>query len=117
MKLPIIEALRTIETGKVIPITGRVSIERELPTSLNPFRYDRAIEFVTSAKFEMRQIAMHKGEIPHLHEQAARAMTREIYGPVSDRLHDILHLLWENGPLYDDKIAKAVESLIEDLRP
>lgn len=117
MKLPIVEALRTVETGKVIPITGRVSIERELPTSPNPFRYDRAIEFVTIAKFEMRQIATHKEEIPYFHKQAARAMTHEIYGPVTDRLHDILHLLWENGPLFDDKISEAVESLIDDLRP
>jgi hypothetical protein len=117
MKLPIIEALRTIETGKVIPITGRVSVAREVPTSPNPSSYDRAIEFNTSAKFEMRQISMDKNDIHHLHKQAARAMTKEIYGPVSDRLHDILHMLWENGPLYDDKIVKAVESLIEDLRP
>ena len=36
---------------------------------------------------------------------------------MSDRLHEILHLLWENGPLYDDKIGKAVEELIEDLKP
>lgn len=118
MKLPMVEALRTAATGKVVPLTPRLSAEVKFePLDRMEVRHDRAIEVRTSAKFEMRQIAGgHDGEFKVLHEQAVRTMMHEVYGPITERLHDILVMLWEEGPRYDPKVALAVEELFKATR-
>lgn len=118
MKLPLVDALRTAVTGKVVPLTPRLSVEvkYDLPDPFEVVR-DRAIEVRTSAKFEMRQISGgNDGELKALHEQAIRAMVHEVYGPITERLHDILVMLWEEGPRYDPKVALAVDELFKATR-
>lgn len=117
MKLPIVEAVRTTPTGKVVPLTKHLSWEISAAPALDEFIRDRAVEIRSKATFEIRQLANDTREMEHLDKQAKRVMIHEIYGPVEDRLIVILHMLYEAGPMYDDKIKEAVDSLINDLRP
>lgn len=117
MKLPMVEALKTVQTRKVVPISRHVSALYEAYTpEIGPV-YDRAIEFRTSAVFEIRQLSRNSHEAEHLHKQAERVLIKEVYGPIEDRLHEILHKLWEDGPSYGDDISKMVEALINDMKP
>lgn len=118
MKLPIIEALKTSRTGKLILVNRHISVINKVEeASIGPMGYRDAYEFRTEALFRVDQISSDSRGLNSYHERAVHMLTKEIYGPVTDELYKILHLLWENGPLYDDKIAKAVEQLIEDLKP
>lgn len=117
MKLPIIEALKTSRTGKLIPVNNYVSVIHKVEAPSSPFTHRDAFEVKTEALFNVVQIVDDERALDHCHKRAVHMMTETVYGPVVDRLHEIKRLLWENGPLYDDKITKAVESLIDDLRP
>lgn len=118
MKLPMIEALKTAETGKRIQITPRLSVAVEFnkPPEVDAVLHNVAMEIRSSAHFEVRQIARDSREIPHLQRQAERMLMNEVYGPVRGRLYDILKMLWEAGPAYDDKICTAIDKLIVDLQ-
>ena len=117
MKLPIVEAVRTAPTGKVVPLTSHMSWEISAAPALDTFIKDRAVEIRSKATFEVRQLSHDIRETEHLDRQAKRMMMHEIYGPVEDRLREILHMLYEKGPMYDDKIILAIDALINDLRP
>ena len=86
---------------------------REISESLLPYHQ----KFRSTALFQMDQIADDDRAIPHLHRQAERVLMHEVYGPVQERLMEILKMLWEAGPIYDDKISKAIDVLISDLKP
>lgn len=118
MKLPMIEALKTAETGKCVQITPRLSVAVEFnkPPELDTVLNHVAMEIRSSAHFEVRQIARDSREIPHLQRQAKRMLMNEVYGPVRERLYEILKMLWESGPSYDDKITKAIDDLVSDLQ-
>jgi hypothetical protein len=118
--MPLIAALRTSITEKRVYITPRLSVGKTTeavgPISRGP---DHFI-FRSRAIFEMQQIADGREPpevIPMLHKQASRALAKEVYGPVRERLHEILIMLWEAGPTYDDKVHKAVNELFESLNP
>lgn len=118
MKLPIVEAMMTARTGKVVPLTRHISILADVHSELmHPMQApDRAYEFVTEAKLSVHQHSTDDRAIAILQDRARRMVLHELYGPVEDRLHEILHLVWEaHQP--NDKIATAVEELINDLRP
>lgn len=118
MKLPIIEAMQTAPTGKIIQLTPHLRAGVMMDASFDAMVVnDRAIEFETTAKFSLHQIANDTREIPTLQKQAINVAMHELYGPVRERLHDILVMLWSEGPRYDDKIAVAVSALMEDLKP
>lgn len=117
MKLPVVEAIRTAPTGKVVPLTSHMSFEVVVAPALDANTKDHAFEIRSSAIFEVRQLARDSRETGYLQEQAKRIMLHEVYGPVEDRLREILHMLYEAGPMYEDKIVNAVDVLINDLRP
>jgi len=117
MKLPFVEALETTPLGQVQAITPHLSVSYELiPQPIGGIR-DRAYQMRTKAVFGIDQWAKEERALPHLRDQAARVLMREVYGPVEERLFSILTLLYEAGPMYDDKIAREIETLLNDLRP
>src|SRR5688572_25642174 len=77
----------------------------------------RAYKFTVEARFGVDQWADDERAIPTLRERAVRVVLREIYGPVEERLHEILVMRYEAGPIYEDKVLQAVETLLKDLRP
>jgi len=117
MKLPIIEAMQTAQTGQVKALTRHLSFQHEVAEVPEPLRFDRAFEVRTSATLRVDQWADDSRALPLMGERARRMILKEIYGPVEDRLHEILHMLWKEGPQCDPKIAGAVDQLISDLRP
>lgn len=117
MKLPIVERMRTTSTGKLMALTPHFSIIHQVEMPSRPDSRDRAVEFVTECRFGVNQWSRDAEAIPILHEQATRVVMREIYGPVEERLFEILTLLFEAGPIYEDKVLQAVESLLKDMRP
>lgn len=117
MKLSIVEAVQTTPTGKVVPLTNHMTWEISAAPSLDTYIKDRAVEIRSRAVFETRQLATDTRAIEHMTRQAKSIMMREIYGPVEERLYEILHMLYEAGPMYDDKITRAVDELINDLKP
>lgn len=117
MKLPIVERMRTTPTGRLMALAPHLSIIHQAEVPSRPDSRDRAVEFVTEARFGVTQWAGGADAIPILHAQATRVLLREIYGPVEERLFEILTLLFEAGPIYEDKVLQAVESLLKDMRP
>lgn len=117
MKLPMVEALRTAETGKRFAINRHLSLICEVGSITAPFSRGDAYEVKSEATFRIVQVANDSRALGHLHDRAARALTHEVYGPVMDRLMEIRTMLWEDGPRYDDKIAEAIDELINDLKP
>ncbi len=116
MKLPIVEALHTVPTGRKFQLTTHLSFAAMSSEPDRPFRLDAAEEVQSKATFEMRQLSREPRETMFLHDRARRVMIEEIYGPVTKRLHEIMVMLWEEGPRYDDKIVQAIEQLMEDLK-
>ena len=116
MKLPIIEAIRTARTGNVVPLTRRVSATFNLEDVSSDVRGDRAYEFKTEAAFAFVQYADDEKAVPHLEKLAKRVLMTELYGPVVERLHELLHMAWEEPLPYDSKIVAAIEALLNDLR-
>lgn len=117
MKLPIVERLRTAQTGVKVPLSPHMSFVHTIEDASGPDRPRDAYETITEATFSFRQTADDSRALPELRTRATRVVLKEVYGPVEDRLHSILHMLWEGGPLYDDKVVQAVQELIDDLRP
>ena len=117
MKLPFVEALETTPLHEVKAITPHLSVVYELePQPIGGIR-DRAYKMRTRSVFTIEQWAEEECALPHLRQQAARVLMREVYGPVEERLFAILTMLYEAGPMYDDNIAREVEALLNDLRP
>jgi hypothetical protein len=119
MKLPIVERLQTMKTGEVEDLTphltARVDIETVDPAMAPMSRSVYKVR--TGCTFQMDQWANEGRELAVLKERAIRVMVHEIYGPVTDRLLEILGMLWEAGPIYDDKVGEAIEQLLRDLEP
>lgn len=117
MKLPMIEALRTKRIGTRVPVTPRLSmVVMENVDFATPVQSYREV-FRSAAIFQIDQIADDERAIPHLQKQAERVLMHEVYGPVHERLMEVLKMLYEAGPAYDDKVVKAIDALISDLQP
>lgn len=117
MKLPIVEAMMTAKTGNVVPLTRHISFVSDVKSPISESMFpDRAYELLTEAKLAVYQHATDDRAIAILHDRARHMVMHELYGPVQDRLYQILHLIWEQRQ-FDDKIVLAVEELINDLRP
>lgn len=117
VKLPIIEAMHTAPTGKKVQLTRHLSFEVSVSApEFDGVRRDVAEEVRTKAILQINQLSRDPRETPYLQEQARRMVMHEIYGPVRERLQEILTMLFESGPMYDDKIAKAVDELMDDLK-
>lgn len=116
--MKVIDKLNTFKTGNVFfndkPLNF-VNIDRkEFP--INDSGPNRLIEYRTEARLGMTQLGSgNVNEIKLLQEQAAMAIAHELYGDVVERLHDMLIFLWQQGPRYDDKLVKMVNSLIDEL--
>lgn len=118
MKLPIIEALKTVQKERVARPNRFTDISYKIDSKFN--LGSEHVRMVTSATFEMDQVVSElqlaqsrNGEIfNHFHERAARAIAREVYGPVVDRLRHIQYSCWERG---DEEAANDIGSLIEDI--
>lgn len=117
MKLPIIEAMHTAPTGKKVQLTRHLSFEVNVSApEFDSMRRDVVEEVRTKATLQINQLSRDPRETVHLQEQARRMVMHEIYGPVRERLHEILVMLWEAGPRYDDEISKAIDALMDDLK-
>ncbi len=117
MKLPFVEALETTPLHQVKAITPHLSFVSELEAQPIGGVRDRAYQMRTKAVFTIDQWAEEEQALPHLRRQAARVLMKEVYGPVEERLFAILTMLYEAGPMIDEKIAREVENLLNDLRP
>lgn len=116
MKLPIIERMETAKTGEVVPLTQRVSFTADTEKGPRAAIQDRAWVVKSEVRFVMVQHTGHSETLSHLERRAKYALMHEIYGPVLDRLYEILHGAYEEALPYDSKIVANIDQLISDLR-
>ena len=118
MKLPIVEAMQVTPLHQVKPLTPHLSVNLSFSDSPAAMAMSgKAYQFRAEAKFTVDQWSSEERALPHLREQSIRILMHEVYGPVYERLFTILTLLYEAGPIYDDKIAREVETLLNDMSP
>lgn len=120
MKLPIIEALKTVQSNTRTPITPRYATYSANYETFGPVGIDCNIILETSAVFRMTQSvserALNESRADLLHlanDRAKQAIAHEIYGPVVERLFAIQRDCWERG---DELAGEDIGQLIRDLR-
>lgn len=87
--------------------TNQVSID--IPDSKKPI-------YETTATLKMRALGTGAiGEEEHIRRQCAKSIARELYGDVVERLYDVIDILREEGPRYNDKVLIEIEKLTDDL--
>lgn len=119
MKLPIVDRLQVnLKPYEMLPLLvaphTSVAATTEKPSSP---RYAHRYEVVAKFGIEQWSESGEPGAIIEMRNRAIRVLLREIYGPVEERLHEILVMLYEAPPVYDDKVLLAVNELLKDLRP
>lgn len=117
--MKVIDRLKTIRDGYVAihkPLKF-VDIQHlvEPPTTIDQYKYPK---YLTTATLEFSQIGTDESitEEILIRERAAKVIAFELYGEVIDRIRDILHYLYKEGPRYDDNVVKDLEKLISDLQ-
>lgn len=120
MKLPIIEALKTVQTNERTPIAPRYVTYQADYTGLGPIGFDCNVIVETSANFSMSQtvseeaIRQSRGAVLAIaNDRAKQSIAHEIYGPVVERLFEIQRNCWERG---DELAGEDIGQLIRDLK-
>jgi hypothetical protein len=121
VKLPIIEALKTVQTNERTPIAPRyVTYQADYKNAISPEHFDCFVTLETTAIFAMDQkvseqaINQSRGDVLAMaNDRAKQAIAHEIYGPVIERLFAIQRNCWERG---DELAGEDVGQLIRDLR-
>lgn len=116
MKLPVIDALQTLQLDKRVPVDRFVSFEQKRIDPPEPLRHRDGVVIRTSAFFCVDQTIYEDQPLEPSSRQAKEIIARRVYDPVIDRLRSIAELLYLDGISYDDKVLEAVNNLINDMK-
>lgn len=118
MKLPIVDAIKTTETGKRVAITPRLDYLQTLSDIKPAINY--AYEIETSFSGSIKAFVSHEVSTEAydlIKKESKAALVKDIYGPVVDRLREIQYEAWKNNYNYEqDGILDLINNLIQDLK-
>lgn len=114
--LPMVKALREFGQRSKVPVSSHVCVTRHSEKASGSYvEMDVNYSVTHQAVFSITQIVRDEGEaLQQAEKVAARAVTKEVYGPLFDELFEVMIGLREDG--YDGEALMKLEGVLTALK-